>query len=128
MTNTTQDPLRTQGPLFGVALLVSLVAASEDYASVNTVVMEANGVAGYNTYQLEVQLTSAQTSLYAIFGDADHHMLLPAAYQVDAPFGANIGGTNPAFWSIQADAQVLSSACFPSLVPARLHAVHAGRP
>ena len=32
-------------------------------------------------------------------------MSVPAAYQEATPFGANTGGTNPAFWAVMAGAQ-----------------------
>ena len=32
-------------------------------------------------------------------------MVIPAAFQVAAPFGAHVGGTNPAFWTYSPDTQ-----------------------
>ena len=47
-------------------------------------------------------LTGSASNVYTIYGNADSPMSLPAAYQVAAPFGANTGGTNPAFWPLAA--------------------------
>jgi hypothetical protein len=62
---------------------------------------------GYTTYQLKLVLGEDEVNCYTIFGDPhpDHHMIMPAAFQAAAPFGANMGGTNPAFWPIMADTQ-----------------------
>merc|ERR1712118_362097 len=35
-----------------------------------------------------------------IYGKSTGAMSLPAAYQCATPFGANTGGTNPAFWAV----------------------------
>jgi hypothetical protein len=44
-------------------------------------------------------------SIYALFGDKNHTLSLPAAYQSAPPFGADIGGVNPAFFSFAADCE-----------------------
>ena len=65
----------------------------------------AAGKEGYVTYRLKFDLPEDEENCYTIFGDSDHHMIIPAAFQVDAPFGTNTGGTNPAFWPIMPDSQ-----------------------
>ena len=38
--------------------------------------------------------------MYTIYGNTDGAMSFPAAYQVAAPFGVDIGGVSPAFFAI----------------------------
>merc|ERR1711959_539472 len=52
------------------------------------------------TYRMSVDLTGTASNAYTIFGKSTGSMTLPAAYQVAAPFGANTGGTNVAFWAV----------------------------
>ena len=44
------------------------------------------------TYQLGLTLSGSAKNVYTVYGDTDTAMSLPAAYQADAPFGANVGG------------------------------------
>ena len=56
---------------------------------------------GYTTMRFSVVLTAEQQNVYAMAGTGDDNALsAPAAYQCTAPFGADIGGTNPAFFPI----------------------------
>jgi hypothetical protein len=64
-------------------------------ASTNIIAVTENTT----TYTLTLSLRSAARNVYKIFGDGDHPMLLPAAYQTAAPVGADIGGVNPGLWS-----------------------------
>jgi hypothetical protein len=72
-----------------------------------------SGIAGHTTFTVSVTLATrspqqdSAISIYAIFGDShnDAHLRLPPCYHVPAPFGVNIGGTNPAFWEVAPDAQ-----------------------
>ena len=69
--------------------------------------------AQYDTYQLGLSFASADVkNVYAIFGSPavtsgkhagkrGESMLMPAAYQAPAPFGTNVGGTNPQLWELQ---------------------------
>ena len=50
------------------------------------------GIAGLTTYRLSVTLTGSAINIYSIFGQVSEPMLVPAAYQVDAPFGQDVGG------------------------------------
>lgn len=69
---------------------------------------------GYTTYQLSVTSNDPTISnIYTIYGTEASPMSLPAAYQVAAPFGANIGGTNTAFWDV-ANNEALGYAQFDS--------------
>ena len=75
---------------------------------VETMSTATSGKAGYSTYQLALELNPALAgNVYTIYGaDGDTPPLsFPPAYQQPAPFGANVGGTNPQFWVFMADAQ-----------------------
>ena len=95
-------------------------------AVVHTV--STGGIPGKSTYQLLLQLPQIDYELpadqrptpvdnvYTIYGSpaetagADagepaHVMDFPPAYQEATPFGVNIGGTNPAFWTYSPSAQ-----------------------
>jgi len=43
--------------------------------------------------------------VYTIAGTAAAPLTIPAAFQVAAPFGADIGGVSPAFFPVMADAE-----------------------
>jgi hypothetical protein len=51
------------------------------------------------TIQLSIILDDAQANLYSVFGNAQSSMALPPAWQQATPFGVDIGGVNPAFYS-----------------------------
>ena len=98
---------RASAGLLPRVALAATAAATMTAADIHVVteIMSDGGVTGQITYRLVAQLDSSMSSLYAIYGDSDHHMLFPGGYQTAAPFGTNVGGTNPAFWAYQADAQ-----------------------
>jgi hypothetical protein len=73
-------------------------ASSEFVTPVVTAIAGAPG--GWDTYQLSVTLSASAANVYTIYGNTDAPMSLPAAYQVATPFGADIGGVNPAFFAI----------------------------
>ena len=56
------------------------------------------------TVQLVLNLDDHKANVYAMAGTAETTMSFPPAYQVAAPFGADIGGVSPAFFAIVADA------------------------
>ena len=60
---------------------------------------------GFDTYTLAVTLKDTAINVYTIYGTADSPMSVPAGYQEATPFGANVGGTNPAFWAVMAGAE-----------------------
>jgi hypothetical protein len=55
--------------------------------------------------QLSFSLSAEKASVYAMAGTADQTMSFPAAFQVAAPFGVDIGGVSPAFFAVSADAE-----------------------
>lgn len=90
--------------------------------------VSTGGVPGHSTFQLtleppmpdesipEAQRPAAIGNVYTIYGspavtagdsagEPEHTMSFPPAYQEPTPFGANLGGTNPQFWSYAATAQ-----------------------
>ena len=68
-------------------------------------------LAGYSTFRLTVALAQNSRNVYAVYGKAATQleeaspMSFPAAFQVAPPFGANVGGVNPLFFSATADAE-----------------------
>ncbi len=77
-----------------------------------TVVTAAtNVVSGHTAFTLMVSPRSdapkntGARSIYAIFGSSDKLLSVPPAFHVASPFGTDFGGTNPAFWQINADSQ-----------------------
>jgi hypothetical protein len=56
---------------------------------------------GYITYALGLRgLPGADVgTIYTIYGDSHTPMTMPPAFQADAPFGCDIGGVNPAFYT-----------------------------
>ena len=54
-----------------------------------------------------VNLHNNALNFYSIFGEKglNRDMSVPAAFQVAAPFGHTVGGTNPLFWEIMPEAQ-----------------------
>ena len=79
-------------------------AATNPFAS-PVVTASAASLDGFDTYTLAVTLTGTATNLYTIYGNGDSPMSVPAGYQEATPFGANTGGTNPAFWDLVAGSQ-----------------------
>jgi hypothetical protein len=80
-----------------------------------------NGVAGYTTYELVLQLNdegkSAKTAplnVYTIYGTEGHPLSMPPAFQTDLPFGAHIGGTSPQFWVSDQEQQTVASQAYRS--------------
>jgi hypothetical protein len=108
---------------FAVTLLGAAVQAAEQpavagmetgrYLTPLIRTTSTSGITGHTTFTVSVTAAprSAQQdralNIYAIFGDKQNnaHLRLPPCYHVPAPFGVNIGGTNPAFWAVSPDAQ-----------------------
>ena len=75
-------------------------------ANCDASVTAVDSVDGWETYQLGLTLTNGASNVYTIFGDASTSLSMPAAYQEATPFGANVGGVNPAFIAVSATAAV----------------------
>ena len=65
------------------------------------------GLQGWSTLRMIGTCNPAAgcANIYTIAGTVGTALQIPAGFQVAAPFGANIGGTNPAFWAILPDTQ-----------------------
>jgi hypothetical protein len=59
----------------------------------------------HTTYRLSVNLKAAAANIYTIYGEKDAVMTIPAAFQTQSPFGANIGGVNPQFYRFNKQCQ-----------------------
>ena len=60
----------------------------------NTVVgSSSQGVPGYTTYRLSLELAGDAANVYTIFGREGMSMSFPPAFQVPVPFGANVSRT-----------------------------------
>jgi hypothetical protein len=72
-----------------------------DMASVEVVGTSAAG----DSAQLRFSLSAEKANVYAMAGTPDQSMNFPAAFQVAAPFGTDIGGVSPAFYPVNAAAE-----------------------
>ena len=70
-------------------------------ASVEVVGTSAAG----DSAQLRFSLSAEKANVYAMAGTPDQSMNFPAAFQVAAPFGTDIGGVSPAFYPVIAAAE-----------------------
>ena len=52
------------------------------------------------TLQLSLELSSRQGDVYIVFGSVQAPMVLPAAFQAAGAFGVDIGGVDPAYFSV----------------------------
>jgi hypothetical protein len=77
----------------------AVVGATVDYLD-PVVITQSTSMQGYTTYRLVASLHDTATNLYAIEGTSAYPMQFPAAYQVAAPFGVNLGGAQPAFFAV----------------------------
>eukprot|EP01051_Picozoa_sp_SAG22_P009267 SAG22_NODE_762_length_7409_cov_2.369631_2_plen_889_part_00 len=60
-----------------------------------------DGLAGFTTYRLHLQLPAESLNLYTMYGDENNTMTFPpGAYQEPSPFGSDVGGSAPAFWEV----------------------------
>jgi len=71
-----------------------------DYFTAVVTAQDTSLSSDWDTYTMSVDLNSAAANAYTLFGKSTGSMLLPPAYQCATPFGANTGGTNPAFWPV----------------------------
>jgi hypothetical protein len=61
--------------------------------------------AGYETFQVSAKFGSRAASVYALYGEPGAPLEIPPAFQVDPPFGSDIGPVNAAFLPLLPDAQ-----------------------
>ena len=62
--------------------------------------LDASLSGSWQTHRLLATLGDSAQNVYSMFGSSSSPLAFPPAYQVAAPFGADIGGTDPAFWSL----------------------------
>jgi len=60
---------------------------------------------GYTTVQMVATLDPFAENVYTLFGTSTSRLVVPPAFQVSTPFGADIGGVNPTFFGVMAEAQ-----------------------
>ena len=71
----------------------------------------STGKAGYTTFQVSVSLDNRVQDVYALYGEpadgpsSNRELIVPPAFQVAAPFGSNVGPTNPAFFPMMPDCE-----------------------
>lgn len=81
--------------------LAPVVAAATSSPGASVEVHETSttmSVGGYVTLRLMYSLSAAQANVYAMSGTATARMQFPAAFQVAAPFGADVGGVPEGFF------------------------------
>ena len=54
-----------------------------------------NNINGYTVYEVSLELKNLNSNIYAIYGDQENNMIIPAAFQLQEYQGADIGGINP---------------------------------
>jgi len=54
-----------------------------------------DNIQGYTVYEISLELKNLHSNIYAIYGNSENNMIIPAAYQLKDHQGANIGGINP---------------------------------
>ena len=94
-------------------LLVTPLAVSQgdgDYTdpgavSVSTT-QQATSRAGYTTFRVAVSFNARVVAdVYALFGEAGSPLVIPPGWQAAAPFGSNVGPTNPAFFPMMPECE-----------------------
>ena len=74
-----------------LALAQGTAAQLTQHASTSTTQMSTS-MAGYTTYRVGVNFDSGMVQdVYALYGEAGDAMVIPPAFQVAAPFGADVG-------------------------------------
>ena len=59
-----------------------------------------DGVAGFTTYRLHVNIPASAANVYVIAGTPDSPLHMPAAYQCALPFGKHLGGVSPLMFAV----------------------------
>ena len=75
-------------------------AAASQTVVVTVEQLDASLSGSWQTHRLLATLGDSAQNVYSMFGSSSSPLAFPPAYQVAAPFGADIGGTDPAFWSL----------------------------
>ena len=72
---------------------------------------DGTAAGGYTTIKLKCELPPEATNVYAMAGTSFYAMSFPAAFQVDTPFGSDVGAPNPAFIAFNPDVEWDSYLC-----------------
>eukprot|EP01048_Picozoa_sp_COSAG05_P013749 COSAG05_NODE_1493_length_4715_cov_4.480069_1_plen_731_part_00 len=64
-----------------------------------------DGISGYTTYRLQAQLAGDTANIYTHAGSDSLPSHFPAAFQVAAPFGSNVGGVDPRYFEYNDQAE-----------------------
>ena len=108
--------------MFIVVNRAYMVASVPQLVSSIAVTQLSASKAGYATYTLDIQFGAIVQNVYALFGEAGDPLIIPAAFQVAAPFGTDVGPVRaramqaapPLSWTAiahAADAVTLSRPC-----------------
>ena len=72
---------------------------------------DGTAAGGYTTIKLKCELPAEATNVYVMAGTEDYGMSFPAAFQVPAPFGSDVGGPNPQMFQYSPDLEWDSYLC-----------------
>lgn len=78
-------------------IVSNLQCLSEDFvcSKITQLSIPDDNIGGYSVYELSLILKPQAYNVYALYGDSENNMIIPAAYQVHQHLGANLGGINP---------------------------------
>jgi hypothetical protein len=109
-----------------------LVPGEAQVLSTQTVVV-STAKAGYTTYQVSVTFDRNVEDVYALYGEPDdgpstsRALVIPPAFQVQTPFGSNVGPTNPAFFEVMPESEFDSFLTIgmdgPSVIPGAMSTI-----
>ena len=103
-TSVSAGELVSQGDARGVVKAAS-TGTSVSVLVVSGTFTDDDGT-DYTTFRLYIEVSDAAlTNVYALYGTADHPLIVPPAYQVASPFGADFGGVNPALFAANPTAE-----------------------
>jgi hypothetical protein len=104
-TIASGDYSHAQGGSLLTSICTTFNETSETFVTPSYTLIGINTVAGYDTYRLFLTTTGTSSNIHTIYGNSGNTMNFPATYNTSVPFGADIGGTNPAFWGIDPTSQ-----------------------
>jgi hypothetical protein len=85
--------------------IYSTIGREYTHAVPEVVAVATDGVDGFTTYRLNINLQDSAVNVYAMFGHEGKALVMPPAFQVAAPFGANFGGVSPALFAAMPNAE-----------------------
>lgn len=125
--------MRVCGSAASLAVVLSVlpggVAQRTDPGGITiTTTQQATSRAGYSTFRVAAGFdASVVADVYALFGEAGANIVIPPAWQAAAPFGSNVGPTNPAFFAVSPECEFDSFLTIgmdgPALIPGAMSSV-----